>query len=82
MTSRHLCTRLEEHRKESAPVAQHLKSRGVSDFGAKIIDSCFNVVKLATLESLYIEKQTLYQHPGGVQATPAVHQADPIIFKS
>ena len=57
MTSRHLCTRLEEHRKESAPVAQHLKSCGVSDFGAKIIDSCFNVVKLATLESLYIEKQ-------------------------
>ena len=56
MTSRHLCTRLEEHRKESAPVAQHLKSCEVSDFSAKIIDSCINVVKLATLESLYIEK--------------------------
>ena len=57
MTSRHLCTRLEEHRKESAPLAQHLKSCGVSDFSAKIIDSCFKVVKLATLESLYIEKK-------------------------
>ena len=72
MTSRHLRIQLEEHRKESAPVAQHLKSCGVSDFSARIIDSCFNVVELAALESLSTLRNRNFPSTPGIPPNPKI----------
>ena len=59
MTTRHLQTRTREHLKSSAPVGQHLGAcYSAENYELKVLDQCYNVVKLATLESLYIDKLT------------------------
>ena len=55
--ARHFKTRLSEHLMLSAPVARHLHDCcGMQAYETSILDRSSDIVKLETLEALYIEK--------------------------
>ena len=57
-TSRHFCTRLSEHLKDGAPVADHLKQcDSFSSYEYSFMAATFKRSKLMTLEALYIERE-------------------------
>ena len=56
-TARHLRTRLSEHRRPTAPVGGHLaECAGRDNFQLKILGGSCNLVKLLTLEALFISR--------------------------
>ena len=60
-TVRHLTTRIAEHRKEDAPVGQHIRQcgseSGESEFKLKIIDQASSSIKFLSLETLHLRKE-------------------------
>ena len=58
-TSRHVTTRISEHRKKDSPVGQHLVEYCGTTHNVKweILDACRGVEKLMTIEAIYIKKQ-------------------------
>ena len=56
-TSRHLTTRLQEHRRSSSPVGEHTRiCTGDTQFTTEIIDRANDVRKLMTLEAIHIAR--------------------------
>ena len=56
-TARHLRTRLSEHRRPTAPVGGHLaECAGLDNFQLKILGGSCGLVKLLTLEALFISR--------------------------